>query len=58
MVFARLPYRRCSVGTDEAQLDAIRSAGFDGVTGRVGRQHGKLAKEREVDRRRVRFFRG
>jgi hypothetical protein len=32
----------------EAQLDAIRSAGFDGVTGRVGKQNGQLAKERNL----------
>jgi sugar phosphate isomerase/epimerase len=32
----------------EAQLDAIRSAGFDGVTGRVGAQHGRLARERQL----------
>jgi hypothetical protein len=29
----------------EAQLEAIRSAGFDGVTGRLSELHGKLAKE-------------
>lgn len=29
----------------EAQLEAIHAAGFDGVTGRVGPQHGKLAME-------------
>jgi hypothetical protein len=32
----------------EAQLDAIHSAGFDGVTGRVGPQHGKLASDRNL----------
>jgi len=32
----------------EAQLDAISSAGFDGVTGRLGMEHGKLAKERNL----------
>jgi sugar phosphate isomerase/epimerase len=32
----------------EAQLDAVRAAGFDGVTGRVGRQHGQLAVERSL----------
>ena len=32
----------------EAQLDAIRLAGFDGVTGRIREQHGKLAKERNL----------
>ncbi len=32
----------------EAQLDAISSAGFDGVTGRIEPQHGKLAKERNL----------
>jgi hypothetical protein len=29
----------------EAQLDSIRSAGFDGVTDRVAGHHGKLARE-------------
>jgi sugar phosphate isomerase/epimerase len=32
----------------EAQLDAVRAAGFDGVTGRVGPQHGQLAIERSL----------
>src|ERR1700677_3668664 len=32
----------------EAQLDAIRSAGFDGVTGRVAGHHGKLVRERQL----------
>ena len=32
----------------ETQLDAIRAAGFDGVTGRVGREHGQLAIERDL----------
>jgi hypothetical protein len=32
----------------EAQLDAIRSAGFDGVTGRIGEHNGKLARERQL----------
>jgi hypothetical protein len=32
----------------EAQLDAIHSAGFDGVTGRVGPQDGKLASDRNL----------
>jgi len=32
----------------EAQLDAIHFAGFDGVTGGVDQEHGKLAKERNL----------
>src|ERR1700677_3208932 len=32
----------------EAQLDAIRSAGFDGVTGRIGGHHRNLARERQL----------
>jgi hypothetical protein len=32
----------------EAQLDAIHSAGFDGLTGRIGPQHRKLASERNL----------
>jgi hypothetical protein len=32
----------------ETQLDAIHLAGFDGVTGRIEQQHGKLAKERNL----------
>jgi hypothetical protein len=32
----------------EAQLDAIHLAGFDGVTGRVGKEHATLAKERNL----------
>jgi hypothetical protein len=34
--------------TPEAQLDAVHFAGFDGVTGGLGEQHGKLAKERNL----------
>src|ERR1700731_2643433 len=32
----------------ETQLDAVRAAGFDGGTGRAGRQHGQLAIERNL----------
>jgi hypothetical protein len=32
----------------EAQLEAIRSAGFDGVTGRIGEHNGRLARERQL----------
>jgi hypothetical protein len=32
----------------EAQLNAVHSAGFDGVTGRLGELHGRLARERDL----------
>ena len=32
----------------EAQIDALCSAGFDGVTGHIEPQHGRLAKERDL----------
>jgi hypothetical protein len=34
--------------TLEAQLDAVHVAGFDGVTGGLGEQQGKLARERNL----------
>jgi hypothetical protein len=34
--------------TLEAQLDAVQVAGFDGVTGGLGEQQGKLARERNL----------
>jgi hypothetical protein len=32
----------------DAQLDAIKSAGFDGVTGQIGSGDGKRIKDREI----------